>query len=69
MSATVVQVALAPRVRVPLAAQATGLSERAIRCKIDEGKWLEGREYYRDPDGSIWIDIKGVMQWVAQGRA
>lgn len=64
-----VQLQPAQRVLVPLAAQVTGMSEKAIRCKIDEGKWLERREYYRDPDGRIWIDIKGVMEWVARGRA
>jgi hypothetical protein len=61
----VIQVALAPRVRVPLAAAATGLSEKAIQRKIEERKWREGKEYHRDPDGNLWIDIKGAMAWVA----
>lgn len=62
----IIQVALAPRVRVPLAAQATGLSEKAIQRKIEDRKWREGKEFHRDPDGNIWIDIKGVMAWVAK---
>lgn len=61
----VVQVALAPRVLIPVAAQATGLTEKAIRRKIEEGIWIEGKQYHRDPQGGIWIDIKGVMTWVA----
>lgn len=60
-----VQVALAPRVRIHLFAASTGLTEKAIRRKIEEGKWLEGKEYHRDPDGGIWIDVKGAMRWVA----
>jgi hypothetical protein len=66
--ATVVQVQPAPRVRLSLAAAITGLTEKAMRRKIEEGKWLAGREYHRDPDGNIWIDVKGVMQWVAPVR-
>ena len=61
----VVQVALAPRVRLTdTTAQSFGLTKRAIEHKIARGQWLEGREYHRAPDG-IWIDVKGVMQWVA----
>lgn len=63
----VVQVALAPRVRVPLAALALGLSEKAIQRKIEDRKWREGRQYFRDPDGNVWIDIKGVMSWIDGG--
>lgn len=58
----------APRVRIALAAAITGLTEKAIRCKIDQGRWLQGREYHRDPDGCVWVDIPGVMRWVGGGR-
>lgn len=66
---TVVQLAPARRVLLPLAAQITGLTEKAMRRKIQEGKWLEGREYLRDPDGRLWVDIEGVMRWVGRGQA
>ena len=56
----------APYVTVPLAASITGLSEKAIRRKIEDGKWLEGREYRRSPDGGLFISIKGFMAWVEQ---
>lgn len=62
-------VAPAPRVTVKRAALCTGLSEKAIRGKIDTGVWVEGREYFRDPQGGVWVDLKGVMQWVGRGRA
>lgn len=58
---------LAPYVTVPLAAEATGLSEKAIRRKIEDGKWLDGREYRRSPDGGIFISMKGYAQWVENG--
>lgn len=62
----VVQVALAPRVRLTEAtAQSFGMTEKAIRRKMEEGKWIAGREYHRDPDGNLWLDVKGVMRWVA----
>lgn len=60
-------VAPAPYVTISLAAAITGLTEKAIRRKIEEGKWIEGREYRRSPDGGIFISIKGYTQWV-EGR-
>lgn len=57
-------VAPAPYVTIPLAAAITGLTEKAIRRKIEDGKWIEGREYRRSPDGGIFISIKGYQQWV-----
>ncbi|WP_081058450.1 excisionase [Burkholderia thailandensis] len=59
-----IQVAPAPYVTVALAARVTGLTEKAIRRKIEDGKWLEGREFRRSPDGGIFISIKGYQQWV-----
>lgn len=64
----VIQIAPAPRVLLPLAAACTGLTVKAMQRKIGDGVWIEGREYHRAPDGRIWIELKGVMQWVVQGR-
>lgn len=58
-----VQVAPWPYVRIPLAAVCTGLTEKAIRRKIEEGKWLEGREYVRR-DGEVYISCEGYKRWV-----
>lgn len=58
------QIAPAPYVTVALAATITGSSARAIRRKIEDGKWLDGREYRRSPDGGIFISIKGYSAWV-----
>jgi len=62
-------IAPAPYVTVALAAMITGLTEKAIRRKIEDGKWLEGREYRRSPDGGIFISIKGYQLWVEQAAA
>lgn len=51
-------------VRIKLAATLLGLTEPAIRKKMDRGTWIEGREYRRSPDGAIWIDLRGVEKWI-----
>jgi hypothetical protein len=62
-------VAPAEYVTVRLAALITGLTEKAIRRKIQEGKWVEGKEFRRSPDGGIMISMRGYQKWVEQGRA
>jgi hypothetical protein len=59
-----IMVAPAPYVTIPVAAAMTGLTEKAIRRKMEDGKWIEGREYRRSPDGGIFISIKGFASWV-----
>jgi hypothetical protein len=54
-------------VTIALAATMTGLSEKAIRRKIEEGKWLVGREVFKSPDGGMFISIKGFEDWVSRG--
>ncbi|WNC88810.1 excisionase [Paraburkholderia sp. FT54] len=61
------QVKTAPYVTIALAAIITGLSQKAIRRKIEDGKWVEGREYLRSPDGGIFISMKGFERWVESG--
>lgn len=56
-------------VTIALASQMTGLTAKAIRRKIEDGKWLEGREYRRGPDGHIWVSIRGFTRWVEQGAS
>lgn len=62
-----VVIAPAPYVVIQLASAVTGLSEKAIRRKIEVGVWLEGREYVRGPDGHIYISIRGYTAWVEAG--
>lgn len=69
MNYPVIQVHPSPEVTVSLAATMTGLTEKAIRRKIEDGKWLEGREWFRSPDGGIFISVTGVSKWIKQGPA
>ena len=55
-------------VTIPLAASMTGYSEKAIRRKIEDGVWLQGREFTRAPDGHILINMVAYHSWVAKGR-
>jgi len=65
---TTIEVHLAPRARLtPVTAASLGLTVKAVRRKIEDGKWLDGKQYHRDPDGNIWLDIKGIMEWVEKG--
>jgi hypothetical protein len=68
MSEPAVQITPAPYVRIPLFAAISGLTVKAIEKKMEAGKWVEGREYRKDPDGNIWISVKGAMKWV-EGQA
>lgn len=54
-------------IKLPLFEQQTGYTQKAIRRKIEEGVWLEGREYRRAPDGHILVDMEGYYRWV-EGR-
>lgn len=51
-------------VLIPVFCQFTGYSEKAVRCKIHEGVWLEGKHYRKAPDGRITMDMEAYHQWV-----
>lgn len=56
---------------LPLAkfCELNGYTEGAIRQKIHLGKWAEGIEYCKDPDGKIHVIIEGYNRWVASGAS
>ena len=56
-------------VTILVAAAMTGYSAKAIRRKIEDGVWVEGREFRRAPDGHVLVSVKGYEQWVERGRA
>lgn len=51
-------------VLIPVFSKLTGYSEKAVRCKIQEGVWLEGRHYRRAPDGRITMNLLAYKKWV-----
>ncbi|MGJ7506857.1 excisionase [Variovorax sp. GT1P44] len=55
-------------VMVRVYAAITGRSENSIRMKIRDGKWLSGREFIKDPDGTVLIDREGVQKWILRGN-
>ncbi|MFP3638090.1 hypothetical protein [Paraburkholderia sp. SIMBA_054] len=62
--AKAIRVTSAEYVTVALASTMTGLSAKAIRRKIEEGKWIEGKEFRRTSDGAVLISIQGFVKWV-----
>jgi hypothetical protein len=51
-------------VRLPLFERLTGYTQKSVRRKIEEGVWLEGKQYKRAPDGHILVDMEGYAKWV-----
>ena len=46
----------------------TGWTDRAVRRKIQDGVWVEGKQYRRAPDGNVLIDVEGYERWVEGER-
>lgn len=51
-------------VTIALASVMTGLSEKAIRRKIEDGVWRERIEWRRAPDVHLMVGIQGVERRV-----
>jgi hypothetical protein len=51
-------------VTIELYAVMSGLSEGAIRKRLERGIWVEGKQFRRAADGRVWIDTEGVEAWV-----
>jgi hypothetical protein len=56
-------------VRINLFTQQTGYSEKAVRRKIEDGIWVQNREYRKAPDGAVLIDVEGYERWVEGNQA
>lgn len=50
-------------VTVKKAAELTGLTEKAIRRKREDGIWREGHEIVVAPDKRIYVDIEALKKW------
>lgn len=55
-------------VTINLFSQISGLTPAAVRNMIHEGKWLEGRQYFRRA-GRVYVSVKGFEKWVQTGIA
>jgi len=56
-------------VRISMFTTLTGWTDKAVRRKIEDGVWKQGREYRRAPDGAVLIDLEGYERWVEAGAA
>jgi hypothetical protein len=51
-------------VRIKKFIELTGYTEKAVRGKIHEAVWLEGKHFRRAPDGNICINLEAYDAWV-----
>ena len=42
----------------------SGYSEDAVRSKISQGVWLEGKVWKKAPDNRTLMSIRGYEEWV-----
>ena len=61
-------VAPARYLRIQKFSELTGYTQKAVTRKIEDGVWIEGKEYRRAPDGCICVDLEGYYRWVEVGR-
>ena len=45
----------------------TGITKKAVYEKIYKQTWIEGKEFYRDPQGKIWVSRTGYQEWIRSG--
>ena len=49
-------------------AEITGYSEDAVRHKVKNGTWMQGRIWRKAPDGRIFVNVDEFERWVESGR-
>lgn len=54
-------------VLIPVFCALTGYTDKAVRRKIQDGKWIQGKHYRKAPDGHITINLEEYYEWV-EGR-
>lgn len=54
------------RVLIPLFCDLTGYTDVAVRRKIEDGVWLQGKHYRKAPDGRIHINMQEFYVWGEQ---
>lgn len=54
--------------RIKKFCELTGWTEDAIRHLINDGVWLDGREYIRMSNKRLLVSIEGYETWVNKNR-
>ena len=44
----------------------TGYTDKAVRRKIEDGVWIEGKHYRRAPDGRVTMNLPAYYKWVEE---
>lgn len=52
---------------IPKFAEESGYTEDAIRTKIRDGIWMEGKVWKKAPDNRVLIIVEGYEEWVETG--
>ncbi len=47
----------------------TGDSPMAVYKRIGNGVWAEGLQAKKAPDGTWWVNLEAVEEWVENGKA
>lgn len=63
-----IRVAPARWVTIQVAATLSGLTEKAIRRKMERGVWLQGK-HWRKADGRVYVNMTAYEQWVEKSGA
>jgi hypothetical protein len=51
---------------IPAFCALTGYSAKAVRRKIEDGIWVQGKHFRKAPDGHITMDLQEYYKWVEQ---
>lgn len=57
-----------PWMQIPKFCELTGYTEKAVKRKIEDGKWGPGI-WRKAPDGHVMISIEGYNAWVEGAKA
>lgn len=57
-----------PYLTIDKFATLSGYTAGAIRAKVKEGVWEEGKEYIRAPDKRVLVSVGGFEEWVNKPR-
>lgn len=55
-------------VLIPVFCSMSGYSDKAVRRKIADGVWLQGKHYRKAPDGRIHMNMPEYYKWVEQAE-
>ena len=51
---------------IPMFSSLTGYTEKAVRRKMEDGVWINGKHYRKAPDGRITMNLQEYYKWVEQ---